>query len=146
MHWSMIMKFKSGLCCDNGYYKTIQVLLNCFACYEKSDWSKKVITIFIISILWKYFSSWVLIFVVWLKITSSWILCLYQNKICWFYIFNISFTAGFQNFEKASIHSTNNPHNYVIGCGTWILMCLFSPRKLIPMKKSTFTVLIWWKW
>jgi hypothetical protein len=62
----------------------------------------------------------------WLKITSSWILCLYQNKICWFYIFNISFTAGFQNFEKASIHSTNNPHNYVIGSGTWILMCSFS--------------------
>jgi hypothetical protein len=27
---------------------------------------------------------------------------------------------GFQNFEKASIHSTNNPHNYVVGSGTWI--------------------------
>ena len=83
-------------------------------------------------VLWKYFSSWVYIFVVWLKITSSWIrkfadFVFVPNKICWFYIFNIiSFTAGFQNFEKTSIHSTNNPHNYVIGSGTWILMCSFS--------------------
>ena len=52
---------------------------------------------------------------------------MYQNKICGFYIFNIiSFTAGFQNCEKASIHSTNNPHNYVIGSGMWKLMCSFS--------------------
>ena len=71
-------------------------------------------------------------FVVWLKITSSWIrkfvdFVFVPNKICWFYIFNIiSFSTGFQNFEKASIHSTNNPHNYVIGSGTWILMCSFS--------------------
>jgi hypothetical protein len=36
------------------------------------------------------------------------------------------FQHGFQNFKKASIHSTNNPHNYVIGSGTWILMCSFS--------------------
>jgi hypothetical protein len=27
-----------------------------------------------------------------------------QNKICWFYIFNIISFTGFQNFEKASIH------------------------------------------
>ena len=34
-------------------------------------------------LLLKYFSSWVSIFVVWLKITSSWILCLYQNNFHW---------------------------------------------------------------
>jgi hypothetical protein len=31
-------------------------------------------------LLWKYFSSWVSIFVVLLKMTSSWILCLWKNR------------------------------------------------------------------
>ena len=30
----------------------------------------------------------------------SWILCLYQNKIRWFYIFNMISFTGYQNFEK----------------------------------------------
>ena len=51
-------------------------------------------------ILWKYFSSWVSIFVVWLKSTNSWILCLYQNKIHWFYIFNITSFTGINTSRK----------------------------------------------
>jgi hypothetical protein len=35
---------------ENGDSDFMKVLLNCFACYEQSDWSKKVITVFIISL------------------------------------------------------------------------------------------------
>ena len=35
---------------ENGDYDTMKVLLHCFACYEQSDWSKKVSTIFIVSL------------------------------------------------------------------------------------------------
>ena len=35
---------------ENGDSYFMKVLLNCFACYEQSDWSKKVITVFIISL------------------------------------------------------------------------------------------------
>jgi len=37
---------------DNGDCETIKVLLNCFLCYEQSDWLEKVITIFIISFIY----------------------------------------------------------------------------------------------
>ena len=59
-------------------------------------------------ILWKHFSSWVSIFMVWLKITSSWIrkfvdFVFVPNKICWYIIFNVINFTGYQTFEKASI-------------------------------------------
>ena len=82
-------------------------------------------------ILWKHFSSWVSIFMVWLKITSSWIrkfvdFVFVPNKICWYIIFNVISFTGFQNFEKASKHYINEPYNYVNRSGTCILTCSFS--------------------
>jgi len=37
---------------DNGDCESMKVLLNCFSCYEQSDWLEKVITIFIISFIY----------------------------------------------------------------------------------------------
>ena len=67
---------------------------------KTSEKAMSVLEVYLI--VWKYFSSWVSIFVVLLKITSSWIrkfliLCLYQNKICRFYIFNITSYTWYQN-------------------------------------------------
>ena len=55
--------------------------------------SKYSVYICILQILWKYFSSWASIFVVWLKLTSSWIRkfmdFVFLSKIKFVYIFNI---------------------------------------------------------